>query len=158
MITTDEMKGAIFFMSSRNDSIDLLKETNAGIQMGASTLEELISDVKNENLRNVMHAAKREHDRFGDEAHELLLRYGSDTKEPHPMAKAMSWMKTNVKMTAEPSDATAADLVTDGCNMGVKTLNRYMNQYKKADSSVVSLTKRVIRSEEELIRNVKGYL
>lgn len=145
-------------MSSKQDSISLLKETNAGIQMGVSTLEEIISDIKNERLRSVMHDAKSEHDRLGDEAHKMLLEYGSDTDEPHPMAKAMSWMKTNVKMAAQPGDSTAAELITDGCNMGIKTLNRYLNEYKKADSTVVSLTKRVIRSEEQLCRDVKGYL
>lgn len=145
-------------MSNKQDSISLLKETNAGIKMGVSTLEEIISDIKNERLRSVMHDAKSEHDRLGDEAHKMLLEYGSDTDEPHPMAKAMSWMKTNVKMAAQPGDSTAAELVTDGCNMGIKTLNRYLNEYKKADSTVVSLTKRVIRSEEQLCRDVKGYL
>lgn len=126
--------------------------------MGVSTLEEIISDIKNEQLRNVLHDAKAEHDRLGDEAHELLLQYGSDTKEPHPAAKAMSWVKTNVKMAAEPGDKTAADLVTDGCNMGIKSLNKYLNEYKKADSTVISLTKKVIRCEEQLCSDIKRYL
>ena len=115
-------------MSNKQESIGLLKETNAGIQMGVSTLEEMISDIRDERLRAVMHDSKAEHDELGDEAHRLLLEYGADTKEPHLAAKAMSWMKTNVKMAAEPGDKTAAGLVTDGCNMGVKTLNKYINQ------------------------------
>ncbi len=147
-----------FFMSDKQDSIELLKETNAGIQMGASTLHELITDIKNDKLRGIMNAAKDEHDELGGEAHRLLLEYGSDTKEPHPAAKAMSWMKTNIKMAAEKTDSTAAELVTDGCNMGIKNLNRYINQYSNADSRIVSLTKRVIRSEEQLRLSVKDYL
>ncbi|MCD8096356.1 MAG: hypothetical protein LUE12_09585 [Ruminococcus sp.] len=145
-------------MSCKEDSINLLKETNAGIQMGASTLEEIISDISNQKLRTVIHNAKAEHDDLGDEAHKLLLEYGADTKEPHLAAKAMSWMKTNVKMTTQPSDQTAAELVTDGCNMGVKTLNKYINEYSKADSTTVNLAKRVIRSEEKLCDNVKEFL
>lgn len=145
-------------MSDKQDSVELLKETNAGIQMGASTLHELITDIQNEQLRGVINAAKDEHDELGDEAHKMLLQYGSDTKEPHPAAKAMSWMKTNIKMAAEKTDSTAAELITDGCNMGIKNLYRYMNQYGGADSSVVSLTKRVIKSEEQLRMNVREYL
>ena len=86
------------YMSNKQESIGLLKETNAGIQMGVSTLEEMISDIRDERLRAVMHDSKVEHDELGDEAHRLLLEYGADTKEPHLAAKAMSWMKTNVKM------------------------------------------------------------
>ena len=145
-------------MSNKQESIGLLKETNAGIQMGVSTLEEMITDIRDERLRAVMHDSKVEHDELGDEAHRLLLEYGADTKEPHLAAKAMSWMKTNVKMAAEPGDKTAAGLVTDGCNMGVKTLNKYINQYKHADSAAVSLAKKVIRCEEKLCSDVKRYL
>ena len=39
-------------------------------------------------------------------------------KNPNPMAKGMSWIKTNVKLVMDDSDETIADLMTDGCNMG----------------------------------------
>lgn len=143
---------------ANQDSVRLLRETNAGIQMGVSTIEQIIEDIKNEELRTVMSDAKSEHDKLGGEAHEMLLQFGCDTKEPHPVAKAMSSMMTNFKMAVERDDKAAAELITDGCNMGVKKLNQYLNEYKKADSSIKSLTKRVIRSEEQLCRDVRGYL
>lgn len=145
-------------MSDMNQSVELLRETNAGIQMGVSTLESIIDDVRSNDLKQIINDAKTEHDRLGGEAHKLLHQYGSDTKEPHPVAKAMSYVKTNVKMAAERTDRAAAELVTEGCSMGVESLNHYINKYKKADSSVVSLAKEVIRSEEELCRNVRSYL
>ncbi len=64
---------------------------------------------------------------------QLLEQYHDDGKDPNPIAKGMSWMKTNMKLEMEDSDAASADLMTDGCNMGVKSLNRYLNQYKAAD-------------------------
>ena len=70
----------------------------------------------------------------------------------------MAHLKSNVKLAADNSDATVADLITDGCNMGVKTLNKYINQYKHADSAAVSLAKKVIRCEEKLCSDVKRYL
>ena len=145
-------------MSNKQESIGLLKETNAGIQMGVSTLEEMISDIRDERLRAVMHDSKVEHDELGDEAHRLLLEYGADTKEPHFAAKVMSWMKTNVKMAAEPGDKTAAGLVTDGCNMGVKSLCRYLNQYKAADDASKELTKRLIKIESDFTAEIRQYL
>ena len=70
-----------------------------------------------------------------------------DGKNPNPMAKGMSWMKTNVKLMANESDSTIADLMTDGCNMGVKSLHRYLNQYKAADEKCKDITKRLINLE-----------
>ena len=37
---------------------------------------------------------------------------------------------------------TVADLMTDGCNMGVKSLSRYLNQYKAADEQSKNIAKK----------------
>lgn len=66
------------------------------------------------------------------------------TKEPNVMAQGMSWIKTNMKLAMNTSDETIAELMTDGCNMGVKSLNRYLNQYKAADDRAKAITKKLI--------------
>ena len=67
-------------------------------------------------------------------------------------------MKTNMKLSMEPTDATSADLMTDGCNMGVKSLNRYLNQYKAADEVSKDMAKRLINLEEKLAVDIRQYL
>jgi hypothetical protein len=74
------------------------------------------------------------------------------------MAKGMSWMKTNVKLGLDDSDKTIADLITDGCNMGVKSLNRYLNQYEAADERSKDITKRLINLEEQLAVDIRQFL
>ncbi len=74
------------------------------------------------------------------------------------MAKSMSWMKTNVKLVMNESDHTIADLMTDGCNMGVKSLHKYLNQYKAADEKSKDITKRLINIEEKLALDIREFL
>ena len=74
------------------------------------------------------------------------------------MAKSMSWLKTNVKLVMDESDETIADLMTDGCNMGVKSLNKYLNQYKAADEKTKDITKRLINLEEKLAVDIRCFL
>ena len=74
------------------------------------------------------------------------------------MAKGMSWMKTNVKLGINLSDETIADLMTDGCNMGVKSLSKYLNQYQAADETSKNITKRLIRLEEQLAVGIRKFL
>ena len=74
------------------------------------------------------------------------------------MAKGMSWIKTNVKLVMNESDQTIADLMTDGCNMGVKSLNKYLNQYKAANEKSKDITKRLIKLEEKLVIDIRGFL
>ena len=70
----------------------------------------------------------------------------------------MSRIKTNVKLGLDTSDATIADLMTDGCNMGVKSLNQYLNEYKAADEVSKDITKRLINLEERLAIDIRGFL
>ena len=61
-------------------------------------------------------------------------------------------------MGMDNSDQTIADLMTDGCNMGVKSLNQYLNQYKAADEVSKDITKRLINLEEQLAVDIRKFL
>ena len=74
------------------------------------------------------------------------------------MAKSMSWLKTNVKLVLNESDETIADLMTDGCNMGIKSLNKYLNQYKAADEKSRAMAIRLIGLEEGLVKDIRMFL
>ena len=87
-----------------------------------------------------------------------MERFGDDGKAPNPMAKGMSWVKTNVMLAMNESDATVADLMTDGCNMGVKSLGKYLNQYEAADESSKDIAKRLIYIEAQLAADIRPYL
>ena len=141
-----------------SDTIDLLRECNAGVKMGVTSIEEVIDKVESKRLLDRLNRCKDEHQRLGSEIHELLNEYHDEGKDPNPMAKGMSWIKTNVMMSVKESDATIADLITDGCNMGVKSLYRYLNQYAAADEKTKDITKRLIKIEEDVITDMREYL
>ena len=141
-----------------NDTIELLKECNAGIKMGISSIDDVLSDVSNEDLRQRLEVCKREHEKLEEETKDILNDYEDAGEKPNVMAKTMSWIKTNVKMTMKPDDETISDLMTDGCNMGVKSLNRYLNQYEAAEEKVKDITKRLINLEEKLAIDIRQYL
>ena len=141
-----------------NDTIELLKECNAGIKMGVSAIEEVYDNVSDEKFKELLFLCKKEHQKLGDETHNLLNKYHDTGKEPNPMAKGMSWLKTNVMLTLDESDNTVADLITDGCNMGVKSLNRYLNQYTAAEEKAKDITKRLINLEKQLTTDMQKYL
>ena len=142
----------------QTDTTELLRECNSGIKMGIDSIDEMLPDVKSEKLRAVMLQAKKEHCDLGDETHALLTDVGRPTKEPHPIAKGISWLKTEVKLAADRSDETVADLITDGCDMGIKSLSSYLNRYTAADKDVRSITRRLIASEEKLRDGVREFL
>lgn len=141
-----------------NDTVELLKECNSGVKMGVSSIEEVIDKVQNNEFKNILESSMNEHKRLGDETRNLLNRYEDAGEEPNIMAKSMSWMKTNFKMAVSPTDETISDLITDGCNMGVKSLNKYLNEYAAASEEAKDITKKLINMEESLAVNIRKYL
>ncbi len=140
------------------DTIKLLRECDAGIKMGVASIDDVLDHVENQDFYNKLTECKNEHEKLQREILQLLDKYQDDGKNPNPIAKGMSWMKTNMKLGMEDSDATVADLMTDGCNMGVKSLNKYLNQYKAADEVSKDITKRLINLEEKLTIDIRQFL
>lgn len=143
---------------SENDTIKLLRECNSGIQMAVFSIDEILEKVTDGNLYDLLEKSKEKHEELGDKTHALLAEYGDETKEPNLLAKGMSWMKTNAKVMMDESDETIADLIVDGCNMGIKSLCRYENQYAGADEKSKDLTDSIIRLEEKLRQDLREYL
>ena len=141
-----------------NDMVKLLRECNAGIKMGESAIEKVLPHAKDEELRRSLEICKSTHARLGDETHEMLLERGEDTKPPHPVAKAMSDMKICAKLMMKNADESIADVITDGCNMGIKSLHKYLNKYEAADEKAKSIARRLVASEEYLELKMRGFL
>lgn len=141
-----------------NDTISLLRECNSGTQMAVYSIDEVLETVKDSKLRELLSASKEHHEQLGNELHIMLQKYGDKTKDPGAIAKGMSWMKTNVKLVMDDSDRVCADLITDGCHMGAKTVQRYLNQYLAADKESKNKAAELIRIEEELACALKPYL
>jgi hypothetical protein len=140
------------------DTIKLLRECDAGIKMGIASIDDVTDKVRNEKLRECLRTCRDKHVTLQDEIRSLLGEYHDEGKDPNPMAKSMSWMKTNMKIAVDDSDQTIADLMTDGCNMGIKSLRKYLNQYEAASEKSKDIAKRLINLEEKLVTDIKEYL
>ncbi len=141
-----------------NDTVHLLKECDAGSKMAVASIDDTLENIKNSELIELLKKSKEHHETLGNELHSLLIEYGSEEKDPNAMAKGMSWLKTNMKMSMDSSDAVVADLMTDGCNMGIKSLYKYLNKYPSADKKAKDICEKLIGIEEELLRDLRGYL
>ena len=140
------------------DTIRLLRECDAGIKMGVASIDDVLDHVQNDTFQHQLAKCRQSHESLKTEIQTLLDRYHDDGKDPNPIAKGMSWMKTSMKLGMEDSARGVADLMTDGCNMGVKSLSKYLNQYKAADETSKDITKRLIRLEEQLAVDIRQFL
>ena len=141
-----------------SDTIKLLRECDQGVEMGISAIDDVLSYVRSEELKKFLIDSKHRHLKLKDDINILLDEYHDDGKSPNPFVKGMSHMKTKMELLMHKNDATIADLMTDGCNMGVKSLNKYLNQYEAASEKSKEITKRLIDEEEKLAIDIRRFL
>jgi len=142
----------------QQDTIKLLRECDSGAKMGIASIDDVIEKVDSEIFRRLLKSCRAEHEKLCTEIQVQLARFHDAGKDPNPIVKGMSWIKTNMKLGLEDSDNTVADLMSDGCAMGVKSLNRYLNEYKAADEVSKDITKRLINLEEKLLVDIRQFL
>jgi hypothetical protein len=145
-------------MMIEQDTIRLLRECDAGIQMGVSAIDDVLERVQAPDMYRRLSACKRAHESLKTEINVMLADCHDDGKAPNPLAQGMSWLKTNAAIAMNGSDQTIASLMTDGCNMGVKSLGRYLNQYEAASEDSKDITKRLIGLEQKLSDDLREYL
>ena len=141
-----------------SDTVKLLRECDAGVKMGVDSIEDVIDNVESERLRAILEESKRGHKVIECDILSMLDQVGDDGKSPGAMVRGMSHVMTEMKLMMNNKDATVADLMTDGCNMGVKSLSKYLNEYKAASEASKDVAKRLISLEEKLAKDIRGYL
>ncbi len=141
-----------------SDTIKLLRECDAGVKMGVKSIDDVLDRVKNADFRQLLNTCKDEHDKLDKELQQLLGQYEDEGKDPNFIAERMAKIKTEMKLQMNETDHAIADLITDGCNMGVKSLNKYLNQYAAADEKSKDITKRLINLEGQLALDIRKFL
>ncbi len=137
-----------------NDTEELLKECNAGCKTAVNSMEEALSHAQSAELRLTLERYRDRHAALGDDCHRLLSEAGEDGRDPHPIARAMTWFGTEVKLMFNGDDAHVAGLMADGCSMGIKTTGRYKNRYPAASGEARGVADGIIGAEEELLHEL----
>ncbi len=139
-------------------TIKLLRECDAGIKMGIVAIDDVIRHVDNKEFHDKLFGYKQEYNRLQNEIQGLLEKHKDEGKSPNPVVRGMAWMKTSLKICLDESDKNIADIMTDGCNMGIKTLNKFLNLFADADDESVSLAKRLVNLGERQVTEMRQFL
>ncbi len=140
------------------DTIKLLKECNAGCKSATNSMEQVQPYISDEALKNLIDEYNDKHIKLGDECHKMLNELDQEEKDPSPMAKAFSWFSTEIKLMMNDNSHKIADLMVDGCNMGIKSVSEYINKYKTDSNESMDLSKRLVKIEHEFMDKLIIYL
>lgn len=140
------------------DSVELLKECDAGLEMAISSLEQVKPEANADNFANMLDKYYNNHIKIQKDIDKKLVEYDANGKKANPIAEAMSSMKTSFKLATNHTDEEIADLMIDGCNMGIKSVSKYMNQYSNANEDIMQLANDIIVLEQNFSNELRQYL
>lgn len=139
-------------------SIELLQECNSGEKMAISSMNQVLGFVKDEKLRNVIDKYKRKHEELERECEKLLAECKEEGKEPGIVATAFSTISTNIKLALNEDDSKIAEIMMDGCNMGIKSVCKYQNECLEVSKESKSHAEQLVRTEEEFMKELKSFV
>lgn len=140
------------------DTIYLLRECNAGCKSATNSMEQVKPYISNEKLLSIINEYNDKHIKLGDECHQMLNEYNEGEKDPQVTAKAFSWISTEMKLMMNKDTHKIADIMIDGCNMGIKSVSKYINKYEAASNESMNLAKKLVKTEQEFMNVMLEYL
>lgn len=136
----------------------LLQECYSGCKMGIDSMEQVREFVTDEKLGKVMDEYLAKNRKMEAELSGLLADAGCERKEPGTMASAYSWLTTEVKLKLKDDSSQIAKIMMDGSNMGIQSLSKYMNEYKDASRESLSIAKKLVKTEEEFMKELQQFM
>ncbi len=109
-------------------------------------------------MSDLIHKYNAKHVDLGDSCHTMLNELGKDEEDPKPVSRAMAWLGTEMKLTMNDDTKTIVGMMMDGCNMGIKSLSGYMNEYSEASAESRALTKRLVKLEEDFHEELRAFI
>lgn len=140
------------------DTIRLLKEINEGTKYATNSIEQVMEFVKDEKMKGMISDYNLIHIEIGERCHELLNQDGKEEREPKISAKTFSWITTEIKLLINDDEEKVADILVDGCHMGVKSVSQNINHSKEASTESVALARRLVETELMFMKDLLGYL
>lgn len=141
-----------------SDTIALLKECDAGCKMGVESMKQVRSYAEEGRLIAVIDKYLERHDDFGDKCHRMLNQLNETTQNPPMMASTFAKISTDVKLMMEKDSHKIAEILIDGCNMGVKSVTENMHKYNKADAESMKLAKELVEMEQKMSQDLLQFL
>lgn len=138
--------------------VSLLQHIHQGAVMGIDSIKHMISLSEDSRFAAALQDQVGEYENVRNEAASLLRQQNQEPEGISTMAKMMSDMASNFKSMTDHSPSKLAEIMIQGSTMGTTNLTKQLNDYTGSDKAVQSLAKKLLKTEERNIEQMKSFL
>ena len=127
-------------------------------QMGIIGIDNIISKVKGKQLKTLLEKQKVQYEEICNQAIDLLNQEEADIKSVKTIARVSTTFMSNLEFTKDPNDSSVAKMMKEGTNKGIIEINEKLNNIPNIPKKVKDLAKKLLKTEEKNLEELKKYL
>ena len=139
-----------------NDN-EFLNLISKNAEMGKVGIDSVMEYTHDEKMREALRVQAKEYDKIYAEATDMLKARNAEIKHISPMAKIGSEMTSAMKTMTDHSAAKVAEMMIQGSTMGVTKLMKNRGEYDGNDKDILSLSDKLLSTEEQNIKTMKTF-
>jgi hypothetical protein len=141
-----------------NGNAELLNFIYQNSQMGVDTIKQLLSIVEDKEFKKHLEAQYNEYKRIHSDARLMLNKNGYDEKGIGKFDKIKTHLMMNMETLTDKTVSHISEMLIIGSNMGVINAIKNIKKYQDAEPDIINLMERLLRFEENNIRELKAFL
>lgn len=139
-----------------NDT-EFLNLISKNAEMGKVGIDSVMDYTRDERMREALRVQAKEYDKIYGEAVQMLKSRNAEIKHVSPMAKMGSEMTSAMKTMTDHSTSKIAEMMIQGSTMGVTKIMKNRSDYDGNDEDILSLSEKLLKTEEQNIKTMKGF-
>ena len=140
------------------DNIEFLNYIYQNAHMGVIGILHIENDIKNDDLRKIILKQKKEYNLIVKETLDLFKRYHKEEKDISIMAKIGSYMSAKFNLLKDNNTNVIAKMMIEGSNKGIIEITEKLNNYHGDNKELCHLAKKLLRTEEYNLEELKQFL
>jgi len=136
----------------------LLESIVENARMGADACDQLLKKCKDAQMRKELMLERDQFNAAGRDAEERLFAMGVHPHPKGPMARMSMWMGMEMNTMMDKSASHIADMLIQGCTMGVVEMTKARNSLPDADAQAQGIASALVTSQQEAIERLKAFL
>ena len=141
-----------------NDTIELLNFISQNAKMGVETLSRLVQITQEEEFKNYLTEYLDGYQSFLSDADKRLKKKKEESKDLSPMAKVMSYLSLSFNTMIDKSPSHVAEMVMQGCSMGIIDITKRIKQYSGAEKTALTLAEKLLKFEQKNFSRLQKFL
>lgn len=146
--------------SNNAATLSLLEAMYKNVKMGADSIIDIMPKVTDESMRQELTSELERYEKFSREIETLVLDMGEEAKDQGILAKIGTKMSVAMNTMVDASTSHIAEMMIKGGTMGITDATRLLREYESTSCSeeALSITRRIIKYEEETVERLKRFL